>query len=162
MAVQRPVARTVDEYLARIPPDKRAALERLRAAIHAAVPGLEECISYQMPAFRLDGRVLVWFGAATKHCAFYPGARPLEVHADVLAAHDTSKGTLRFPPERPLPAALVRKLLRVRVAELAEAAASRAARKGAAKRASRDSNTSEGERARKPAPKNAKRARRGA
>src|SRR5712692_5012722 len=66
-------ARTIDEYLAALSNDQRAALERLRKTIRAAAPGAEECISYQLPAFRLDGRMLVWFGAAAHHCAFYPG-----------------------------------------------------------------------------------------
>src|SRR4051794_28659038 len=64
---------TIDEYLARVRDDKRAALERLRATIRAVVPTAEECISYGMPAFRYEGRVLVYFAAAANHCAFYPG-----------------------------------------------------------------------------------------
>jgi uncharacterized protein YdhG (YjbR/CyaY superfamily) len=97
--------------------DQRAALEKLRAAIKSAAPEAEECISYQIPAFRLDGRMLVAFGAATNHCAFYPGAFPLKAHEDELARYDTSKGTIRFPAEKPLPAALVRKLVKTRIAE---------------------------------------------
>lgn len=108
---------SIDEYLAPLSAEKRAALQALRRAIHAAAPGVEECISYQMPAFRLDGRVLVWFGAAAGHCAFYPGAHPIAALAEELAAYDTSKGTIRFPPDRPLPAALVRKIVKLRIAE---------------------------------------------
>ncbi|MFN7941113.1 MAG: DUF1801 domain-containing protein [Thermoanaerobaculia bacterium] len=118
-------ATTIDEYLAPLAAEKRAALERLRRDIHAAAPEAEECISYGIPAFRLAGRMLVAFGAAAKHCAFYPGAHPVEALADELAAYDTSKGTVRFPPERPLPAALVRKLVRARVAEYADRSAPR-------------------------------------
>ena len=70
-----------------------------------------------VPAFRLDGRVLVWFGAATKHYAFDPGALPIAVHADALKPYQTSKGTIRFRPEAPLPSALVRKLVKSRIAE---------------------------------------------
>lgn len=110
---------SVDEYLARLSEDKRAALEKLRRAIHAAAPGMEECIGYQMPAFRLDGRILVYLGAATHHCSFFPGAHPIEAHKEELAAYDTSKGTIRFPPDRPLPATLVKKLVQTRIAELA-------------------------------------------
>ncbi len=69
-----------------------------------------------MPAFRLDGKMLVWYGAAAKHCAFYPGA-VVEAHADELKGYDTSKGTVRFPPDRPLPSQIVRKLVRARIAE---------------------------------------------
>ena len=108
---------SIDRYLASLSAEKRAALERLRKAIKAAAPGAEECISYQLPAFRLNGRMLVWFGAASNHCAFYPGARPIETHKDELAAYDTSKGTIRFQADRPLPAALIRKLVKTRVAE---------------------------------------------
>jgi uncharacterized protein YdhG (YjbR/CyaY superfamily) len=108
-------ARTVDEYLAPLPPEKRAALQRLRRHIKAAAPGAEECISYGIPAFRLDGKLLVHFGAAAKHCAFYPGA-VVESNRDELKHYDTSKGTVRFQPDTPLPAALVRKLVKAQVA----------------------------------------------
>jgi uncharacterized protein YdhG (YjbR/CyaY superfamily) len=118
-------ATTIDEYLAPLAAGERAALERLRRDIHAAAPEAEECISYGIPAFRLDGRMLVAFGAAAKHCAFYPGAHPVAELADELAAYDTSKGTVRFPPERPLPATLVRKLVKARMAEYAGRSAPR-------------------------------------
>ena len=108
-------ARTIDEYLAPLPPEKWAALQRLRRHIKAAAPGAEECISYGIPAFRLDGKLLVHFGAAAKHCAFYPGA-VVESHRDELKHYDTSKGTVRFQPDTPLPAALVRKLVKAQIA----------------------------------------------
>jgi uncharacterized protein YdhG (YjbR/CyaY superfamily) len=110
---------TIDEYLAPLTAEKRAALERLRRDIQAAAPAAEECISYGIPTFRLDGRALVSFGAARDHCAFYPGAHPIEAHKDELAAYDTSKGTVRFAADHPLPAALVRKLVEARTAERA-------------------------------------------
>ncbi len=109
-------AKTIDEYLATLSEDKRAALEKLRKAIKAAAPKAEECISYQLPAFRLNGRMLVWFGATAKHCAFYPGA-VVEAFKSELKDYDTSKGTIRFQPDHPLPAALVRKLVKARIAE---------------------------------------------
>jgi uncharacterized protein YdhG (YjbR/CyaY superfamily) len=123
--------RTIDEYLAPLSADKRAALEKLRKAVRDAAPRAEECIAYQIPAFRLDGRMLVAFGAAAKHCAFYPGSRPIEEHQDELEAYDTSKGTVRFPANRPLPARLVRALVRTRIAQYAarRPAASRARRR---------------------------------
>jgi len=111
--------KTIDEYLAPLSKEKRAALEKLRRAIRSAAPKAEECISYQLPAFRLDGRLLVGFGAAANHCAFYPGAHPIEAHRDELEAYDTSKGTIRFQADSPLPAALVRKLVKTRIAERA-------------------------------------------
>jgi uncharacterized protein YdhG (YjbR/CyaY superfamily) len=103
--------RTVDEYLAPLSHEKRTALQALRKTIRAAAPKAEECISYGIPAYRLGGRMLVAFGAAANHCALYAGALPVRVHEDELAAYDTSKGTIRFQAERPLPAALVRKLV---------------------------------------------------
>ena len=109
--------RTIDEYLAPLSNEKRAALEKLRRAIQSAAPKAEECISYQIPGFRLGGRLLVSFGAAVSHCAFYPGAYPVEAHQEELKAYDTSKGTIRFPADRPLPANLVRKLVKARAAE---------------------------------------------
>ena len=111
--------RTTDSYLAALSDDKRSALEKLRKAIRTAIPRAEECISYQIPAFRLDGKFLVAFGAAARHCAFYPGARAIEVHKAELAAYDTSKGTVRFPADKPLPASLVRKLVKARIADTA-------------------------------------------
>jgi uncharacterized protein YdhG (YjbR/CyaY superfamily) len=111
--------RSIDDYLSTLSSEKRATLEKLRRDIRAAAPGAEECISYQIPSFRLNGKLLVSFGAAKNHCAFYPGAHPLEAHRKELERYDTSKGTLRFPVDRPLPAALVRKLVRTRIAETA-------------------------------------------
>ena len=110
---------TIDEYLAPLSQEKRAALEKLRSDIKAAAPKAEECISYQIPAFRLAGRLLVAFGAAAKHCAFYPGAHPIEAHKDELKEYKTSKGTIRFQPDLPLPATLVRKLVKTRIQERA-------------------------------------------
>ena len=109
---------TIDEYLAALSKDKRAALEKLRKTIRAAAPKAEECISYQLPGFRLDGRMLVAFGATVNHCAFYPmSSSTVEAHKDELKDYDTSKGTIRFQPDNPLPATLVRKLVRTRIAE---------------------------------------------
>jgi uncharacterized protein YdhG (YjbR/CyaY superfamily) len=116
MARKKKPAATIGAYLAKVDADKRSALMKLRKAIKAAAPRAEECISYQLPAFRLDGRMLVWFGAATNHCAFYPGAHPIAACKRDLKAYDTSKGTIRFSPEKPLPAALVRKLVKARIA----------------------------------------------
>jgi uncharacterized protein YdhG (YjbR/CyaY superfamily) len=98
-----------------VSPDKRAALQKLRKAIRAAEPKAEECIAYDVPSFRLDGRFLCSFGAATRHCSFYPGSRAIELHRAELAKYGLSKGTIRFQPEKPLPAALVRKLVKARV-----------------------------------------------
>jgi len=109
--------KSVDHYLSRLDDDKRRALRKLRKDIKAAAPRAEECISYQVPAFRLDGRMLVWFAAATKHCSFFPGAHPIKAHGRELKKYSTSKGTIRFSPDEPLPATLVKKLVRTRIRE---------------------------------------------
>ena len=109
---------TIDEYLAETSDDKREALGRLRKTIRAAAPKAEECISYRLPAFRLDGRILVLFGATASHCAFYPGSgTAVEAHKEELKVYKTSKGAIRFQPAKPLPAGLVRKLVKYRIAE---------------------------------------------
>jgi len=132
MKAKPAVPRTIDEYLAPLSDEKRAALEKLRKTIRSAAPAAEECISYGIPAFRLGGRLLMAFGAASNHCAFYPGALPLKVHGKALEGYDTSKGTIRFQTESPLPASLVRKLVKTRIAERGPrppAAKSRSARR---------------------------------
>ena len=108
---------TIDAYLAHLTAEQQAALERLRTVVRAAAPGAEECISYDMPTYRLDGRMLLSFAAAAKHCALHIGAHPLMVHAAELARYDTTTGAVRFAPSQPLPDALVRKLVQTRVAE---------------------------------------------
>ena len=108
----------IDEYLARVGTEQRAALERLRRTIRAAAPGAEEILSYGIPTFRLDGRGLVAFGASSGHCALYPlNGTTVAQFSDELEGWDTSKGTIRFRPERPLPVALVKKLVKARIAE---------------------------------------------
>jgi uncharacterized protein YdhG (YjbR/CyaY superfamily) len=106
----------IDEYLATLSSDKQAALEKLRRAIRAAVPKAEECISYGVPGFRLNGKYLVGLGATSKHCAFYLGTT-VQTNAELLKGYDISKGTIRFPPGNPLPVRLVRSLMKARVAE---------------------------------------------
>ena len=108
--------KTHDDYLAAVTEDKRRALQKLRKAIKRAMPKAEECISYQVPAFRLNGKFLVAYGAATNHCAFYPGST-VKALKDELKSYDTSKGTIRFSANQPLPSALVRKLVKLRIEE---------------------------------------------
>jgi uncharacterized protein YdhG (YjbR/CyaY superfamily) len=108
--------RRIDGYLARVSADQRAALQQLRKTIHAAAPGVEECISYGLAGVRLDGRMLVWFGASPNHCAFYPGGIVQE-YVDKLAGYEISKGTIRFQPNKPLPATLVRTLVKARIVQ---------------------------------------------
>jgi uncharacterized protein YdhG (YjbR/CyaY superfamily) len=110
--------KTIDDYLAALPDDKRAALEKLRKTIRTVAPKAEECISYRLPAFRLNGRMLVAFGATANHCAFYPmSSSTVEAFRDDLKDYKTSKGTIRFQANKALPAALVQKLVKARIAE---------------------------------------------
>ncbi len=116
-------AKGVTAYLASVPADARVALQRLRNAIRAAAPEAEEGFSYSLPAFKLDGRSLVCYAAPKNHCSFYPmSAEVIHAHAKDLEAYDTSKGTIRFRATKPLPSALVRKLVRARIAELRQSA----------------------------------------
>jgi len=109
--------KTIDEYLSVLSDDKRIALEKLRKTIRAAAPKAEECISYQIAAFRQKG-MLVGFGATASHCAFYlMSSTTVEAHKAELKNYQTSKGTIRFQADHPLPAALVRKLVKARLAE---------------------------------------------
>lgn len=111
-------AETIDEYLAALSAEKRSALEKLRKAILAAAPRAEECISYQLAAFRLNGRMLVAMGATSDHCALYVmSSTALRGFEDKLKRYDTSKGTIRFSANESLPASLVRSLVKARIAE---------------------------------------------
>jgi len=125
--MMKPPAASIDDYLARLPPDQRAALEALRGQIRALAPQAEEAISYGLPTFKLNGN-LIHFGAAAKHCAFYPGA-VIDTFADRLAGFETAKGTIRFQPDRPLPPELIRDIVQHRIVQNREIAAERAARK---------------------------------
>ncbi len=112
------MATVIDAYLKDVKPDQRAALQKLRKMIRAAAPKAEEYIGYGLAAFRLDGKPLVAFGASAKHCAFYPmNGTSVNAHKGELEGRETSKGTIRFQPEDPLPAALVRKIVKERIAE---------------------------------------------
>jgi uncharacterized protein YdhG (YjbR/CyaY superfamily) len=109
---------TIDEYLATVTGERRAALDKLRKTILTIVPRAEECISYRMPAFRLDGKVVAGFAATAKGCSYYPfSGRTLQTLAAELGSYSQTKGALHFEVSRPLPATLVRKLIKARIAE---------------------------------------------
>ena len=110
-------AASVDEYLAGVPEEQRAALQRLREQIHALVPEATEAISYGYPTFKLNGRWLMAFSASKKHCSFYAGAAPVTALAGELEGYRLWKGTINFQPDKPIPADLVRRLVEVRLAE---------------------------------------------
>jgi uncharacterized protein YdhG (YjbR/CyaY superfamily) len=109
---------TIDEYLQTVPDDRRKALERLRRTIRSVIPRCEECFSYGMPAFRLDGIVVAGFLATRKGCSYFPfSGRTLATMAEEVRGYERTKGSLHFDPATPLPVALVRKLIRTRIAE---------------------------------------------
>jgi len=111
--------KNVDEYLADVPEPARSTLNKMRAAIRSAVPPeATETISYGMPAFKHKG-VLVWFAAFSNHCSFFPTASVIEAFQNELKGFSTSKGTIHFPVDEPLPAALVKKIVKARLAEKA-------------------------------------------
>src|SRR5690349_2131143 len=107
--------KTIDELIARAAPEQRPALETLRKQIRSVLPGAIECISYGQAGFRVGGKAVVWFGAAKKHVSLFPGA-VVESFAKELRGFDTSKGTIRFQPDRPLPPALVKRIVKAGVA----------------------------------------------
>ena len=109
----------IDAYLAAIPDERRrAALERLRRTILAVVPDAVECISYGMPAFRVGGRVIAGFQARSAGCSYYPfSGSTLDALGDALDGFDRTRSALHFDADRPLPVALVRRLIRARLAE---------------------------------------------
>ena len=110
--------RSTDEYLALLSEEQRGTLEKLRKDIKTAAPKAEEYLYYHLPAFRLDGSLVVAYGAAANHCALYPGSSStVEELKEELKAYQTSKGTIRFPSNKPLPTTLVRKVVRARIAE---------------------------------------------
>ena len=109
---------SVEAYLAVCPEDMRVALEQLRAMIKAAAPEATETISYQLPAFRAYGRLLVWMGAFRDHCSLFPGSTALiEAHRHELTGYHIAKGTIQFRPDKPLPAAVVEAIVKARLAE---------------------------------------------
>jgi uncharacterized protein YdhG (YjbR/CyaY superfamily) len=111
-----PAPKNVDDYIASAPDETRAPLTKLRSAVRGAAPDAVESIAYQMPAYKYKGKVLIYFGAAKHHVAVYGAS--MEAHAREFAAYSTSKGTIRFPLDKPIPTALVKKLVKTRMSEI--------------------------------------------
>ncbi|MCD6064742.1 MAG: hypothetical protein K0R82_2653 [Flavipsychrobacter sp.] len=121
--------KTVDEYMRSVPQQARAMADDIRTAIKQAAPKAEELISYNMPAYRLNG-VLVYFAAYNKHIGFYPaGKSAIDAFADELEGYKTSKGAIQFPLDRPIPKTLVKNMVKFRIKENNEKAALKAIKK---------------------------------
>jgi uncharacterized protein YdhG (YjbR/CyaY superfamily) len=119
-----PKPSTVDEYLSALPDDQRRALEKLRAQIRSAAPTAEEHIAYGLAGFKVDGRPLIYMGAAKNHCAIY-GARADDALAAKLKGFKQSKGTIQFTPAKPIPAAVVKQIVKARLSALNERVAAK-------------------------------------
>jgi uncharacterized protein YdhG (YjbR/CyaY superfamily) len=115
----RTIPKDIDEYIRLFPDDIQALLQSLRQTIREAAPDAEETISYQMPAFKQNG-MLVYFAAFKKHIGFYPTSSGIEAFREELSAYEGSKGTVRFPIDKPLPLDLVRDIVKFRVQETLE------------------------------------------
>jgi uncharacterized protein YdhG (YjbR/CyaY superfamily) len=111
------IPKNVDEYLAGVPEPARSTLKKVRAAIRSVVPPeATETIGYRMPMFKYKG-MLVAFAAFSNHCSFFPTPSVIEEFKNELKAYPTSKGTIQFPVDQPLPAALVKKMVKARIAQ---------------------------------------------
>jgi uncharacterized protein YdhG (YjbR/CyaY superfamily) len=120
---------TVEQYLAGLPAPERRALDRLRATIRSVEPEATETISYQIPTFKLHGRLLVSFAAFRDHCSLFPANdRVREACGDALTPYLSGKGTLRFTVQQPIPTALVKRIVRTRARETLELERARRAR----------------------------------
>jgi len=109
---------SVEDYLAALPDEQRVVLEKLRKTIRAAAPEASETISYQMPTFKDHGRVLVYYAAFRGHCSLFPASNAvMAALGEELTPYFSGKGTLRFTPDKPLPAALVKKIVMARIEE---------------------------------------------
>jgi len=115
MASKRTI-NTIDEYIATFPKNVQIILQEIRQAIRDAAPEAKEVISYQMPAFKLNG-ILVWFAAFRNHIGFYPKASAIEAFKDKLSSYKTSKGAVQFPTDKPLPIDLVKEIVKFRIKE---------------------------------------------
>ena len=108
--------KTVDEYMSLLPPQTRALMQEMRGAIRKAAPSAEEVISYNIPAFRLQG-MLVWYAAFEKHIGFYPRGSGIEAFQKELSGYKSAKGSVQFPIDEPLPLSLITKIVKYRLKE---------------------------------------------
>ena len=113
------MAITIDKYIVNSPESVREILVNLRRIIKESVPGVEESISYGMPGFKLNNRSLVWFGAFKDHVSFFPTASGVDAFKDKLKGYKTSKGTIQFPLDKPIPYGLIAEITKFRVTDAA-------------------------------------------
>ena len=122
--------KTFAAYVAVLDDEKRTALEKLRAIIAKLAPDAEETFSYGLPAFKLNGKPLVALGATKNHCAFYPMSESIVAQfSEELSKFETSKGTIRFQPSKPIPVALIKEMVKARIAENAVLLAAKSSKK---------------------------------
>jgi uncharacterized protein YdhG (YjbR/CyaY superfamily) len=108
--------KTIDEYIVTFPKEKQAILQQIRAAIKEAAPEAQETISYKMPAFKQNG-ILVWFAAFKEHIGFFPKVSAIEAFKTELSEYTLSKGTIRFPLDKPMPYDLIKRIVKFRIIE---------------------------------------------
>lgn len=108
---------TIDEYVSNFPPEVQARMEKLRTTIAAAAPKADECISYAIPMFKLEGKMLVAFAGYAKHIGFYPTPSAITAFQDELSAYKMAKGSVQFPLDKPMPLKLITKIVKFKVKE---------------------------------------------
>jgi len=113
-----PAPESIDDYLSSVPEPAHSTLQKVRAAIRSALPpSATETISYKIPAFR-HGEIVIWFAAFADHCSLFPTARIIELFKNELAPYTLSKGTVQFPIDQPLPAPLLKKMVKARLVQI--------------------------------------------
>ena len=118
--MQKRVPTDFNDYVRHFPERSQTALRKLRAAVKKAAPQAKERISYNLPSFSLNGKMLVWFGAYTSHIGFYPGAAAIVAFADELSPYETAKGSVQFPLDRALPLRLIERIVKFKARESKE------------------------------------------
>lgn len=109
--------KTVEEYIAALPAGTKSAVKELRQTIKKQVPKAEEVISYNIPAFKLEGAKLIWYAGWKEHISLYPRSRTMEAAIKELSAYEGEKGTIKFPLDKPLPVSLIKKIVQFKIKE---------------------------------------------
>jgi len=117
MLSSRPAFATIDEYIEAFPADVRTILQKIRRTIQSAAPGMTEAISYGIPAFKLNGKSLIYFAAFKNHVSVYPAPRGAREFADEIASYKGGKGTVQFPLDKPIPYDLITRIVEFKIAK---------------------------------------------